>query len=116
MSAEAREGFILCASATHSGDSRLLRNSYPGVAIFNKTPIRCSGHEPSSMIAVISHNGVFVKCNREDCKRWTKITFSIPGIKIDLLKAGITQELMPKGYHIDLVGTTSVVEGNRGDN
>ena len=78
-----------------------------------KQVVRCQGsihtkHEGNILIAY-SGSEIFVKCNDRDCKRWTKITITIPGLKIDLSEAGITQEVMPPDYHLHLQAATTVV-------
>jgi hypothetical protein len=78
-----------------------------------KQVIRCQGsihtkHEGNILIAY-SGPDLFLKCNDRDCKRWTKITINIPGLKIDLSEAGITQEVLPQDYHLHLQPATTVV-------
>jgi hypothetical protein len=64
----------------------------------------------------VADNGFFVKCSDKDCRRWTKITLNIPGVKLNFTKAGITQEVLPENYHIDhdqSITVSEVVEGAR---
>lgn len=78
-----------------------------------KKVIRCQSekHDKSqgNILVAFSDNSIFVKCNNGICKSWTKITLSIPGIRIDLTEAGITQEILPEDYHLHLEPAVSVV-------
>jgi hypothetical protein len=79
----------------------------------NKLVIRCQdkthGEKHGNILCAVSENNIFIKCQDRDCHRWTKITFSIPGIKLDLRTAGIVQESMPEDYHLHLEPATTVV-------
>jgi hypothetical protein len=79
----------------------------------NKKVIRCQspthrGLQGNILIAV-SGSTIFAKCNDRDCHRWTRITINIPGVNINLSEAGIVQESLPEGYHLDLEPATTVV-------
>lgn len=75
-----------------------------------KTAVRCSAHpDNGNILLVVSGNSILTKCRDASCKRWTKITFEIPGFKINLSEAGITQEVLPENYHIDMKNASTVV-------
>ena len=83
----------------------------------NKKTIRCTGaihksHNGNILIA-FNKDSIFVKCQDRDCKRWSKITVNIPGVEIDLSKAGIIQEVMAIDYHLHLETTTTVVSSGK---
>jgi hypothetical protein len=69
----------------------------------------CSGNEKPNILLAFEGNSIFVKCRDWDCKRFTKITVNIPGIKIDFKDAGIIQEVLPADYHLSLEPACSVV-------
>jgi hypothetical protein len=78
----------------------------------SKKVIRCQSdkHQTNGNILVaLSDKSIFVKCNNGVCKSWTKITLNIPGLRLDLSEAGITQEVLPDDYHLHLENATSVV-------
>jgi len=66
-------------------------------------------HGNGNILLAVQGNKIFVKCRNSDCRRWTRLTIRIPGINIDLEDAGILQEIMPDGYHLDLEKATTVV-------
>ena len=78
-----------------------------------KKVIRCDGdvhtQHTGNILVAIGGNSMFVKCGDRGCKRWTKITISIPGIKINLSEAGIIQEVMPQDYHLHLEPATTAI-------
>ena len=78
-----------------------------------KQVIRCTsnahGERLGNIVCALSDNAIFVKCKERDCSRWTKITISIPGIRLDLSSAGIVQETLPEGYHLHLEPAVTVV-------
>lgn len=77
-----------------------------------KKVIRCQSdkHEKNgNILLALSDKSIFVKCNNGICKNWTKITLNIPGIKLDLTEAGITQEVLPDDYHLHLESATTLV-------
>jgi hypothetical protein len=58
---------------------------------------------------VFEKNAIFILCQDRDCKRWTKLTFDIPGIELDFGDAGIVQSALPKGYHLTLEPAATLV-------
>ena len=98
-----------------TGLARLKIYDFAGPFLFMKAKkvIRCQGdvhkaHQGNILVA-ISENALYVKCQDRGCKRWTRITINIPGIKINLLDAGIIQDAMPEEYHLTLEPATVVV-------
>jgi len=84
-----------------------------------KKVVRCQGsihtkHEGNILIAY-GGSSIYVKCNDRDCKRWTKLTINIPGLKINLPESGITQEVLPQDYHLHLEPATTAVLKRRSD-
>jgi hypothetical protein len=79
----------------------------------SKKVIRCQGQthgeRQGNILVAISGPSIYVKCQDRDCHRWTKITLNIPGLKIDLSTAGMVQEVLPDGYHLDLEPAVTVV-------
>jgi hypothetical protein len=78
-----------------------------------KKVIRCQGKthgdRQGNILIAISGPSVYIKCQDRDCRRWTKLTFNIPGLKLDLSVAGVLQEVLPEGYHLDLEPAMTVV-------
>jgi hypothetical protein len=85
-------------------------------SFFKNSAIRCQNHEgKSNVICIVADNGIIVRCPDGKCNRWTKITFNIPGIRLNLKAAGIIQELLPEKYHHDIEEAQSIAipEGAR---
>jgi len=74
----------------------------------NKGLHRSNGE--GNILAIIDRDGLYIQCKDRGCKRWTLVEIHIPGVDFDFTKAGITQRLMPKGYHFDLQKAAVVVE------
>ena len=79
----------------------------------SKKVISCSdpncNHGNGNLLLAFQNNRIFVKCRNSDCRRWTRLTLRIPGININLEEAGVVQEVMPEGYHLDLEKAMTVV-------
>jgi hypothetical protein len=69
----------------------------------------CSGNEKPNILLAFEGNSIFVKCRDWDCKRFTKLTFNFPGLKIDFKDAGIVQEVMFADYHLSLENSVTVI-------
>lgn len=84
-------------------------------SFFKNSAVRCQNHENGNVICIVADNGIIVKCPDGNCRRWTKITFNIPGIKLNLKNAGITQEMYPEKYHLSIKNATTIMcaEGER---
>jgi len=82
----------------------------------NKKVVRCQsdkcGKEKSNILFAIEGNSIYVKCRDWDCKKWSKISFVVPGLEIDLSKCGIVQEALPEDYHLHIEPAASVVLNN----
>ena len=52
------------------------------------------------MVLMLDGNSIYAKCNHGNCGRWTKLTFDIPGVKLDFSKAGMVQRTMPKNFSV----------------
>lgn len=78
-----------------------------------KLAIRCQskihGDRGGNLVCAVVNNAIYIKCQDRDCKRWTKLTINVPGIKIDFSSAGIVQEVMPQDYHLHLEPAPVVV-------
>jgi hypothetical protein len=80
-----------------------------------KKVIRCQsdkcGKEKSNILFAYDENSIYIKCRDWDCKRWSKLSFVIPGAEIDLSKCGIVHEILPENYHLHIEpGCSTVVE------
>ena len=78
-----------------------------------KKALRCSNptcnHGNGNVLLALEGKRIYVKCRNRDCKRISRITIRIPGIDIDFNSAGIVQEVLPEGYHLDLEPAATVV-------
>lgn len=81
------------------------------VKCFNKS-IHQRGNGEGHLLCVVGKSELYLHCNDRACKRWTKIKISFPGIHLDFTKAAIVQELMPAGYHFDLLKAAVVIGGD----
>ena len=54
------------------------------------------------ILVVFDGNDIYAYCNDRGCKRWTKITVSIPGININFSNAAITQQVMPDNFKFEI--------------
>jgi hypothetical protein len=81
--------------------------------MISKKTILCTGdkiqNHQANIILAFGKNTIFVRCNDKFCKRWLRIRVNIPGINLNFHKAGFTQELLPKEYHLHLEQATTVV-------
>lgn len=64
-----------------------------------------------NILCFVRDNSIYIQCNNHHCYRWTKLTFDLPGQKIDLSQAAITQELMPKRHHFENERAPTLIEG-----
>lgn len=106
----------MCRSKAQNEERRPALLPFSGLrSFFKNSAIRCQNHDNGNVICVIADNGIIVRCHDGTCRRWTKITFNIPGIRLNLKKAGITQELLPEKYHLSIKNATSIIsaEGER---
>ena len=55
-----------------------------------------------NILFVFDGDSIYARCTDRGCKRWTKITLNIPGVKLDFSKVGFVQEAMPKGFRFEL--------------
>lgn len=80
-----------------------------------KKVVRCESEihtkRPGNILCAFDGNSIFILCQDRDCKRWTRLTLNVPGISLNLNDAGITQEAMPKGYHLTLEPAQTAVVG-----
>ena len=78
-----------------------------------KKVIRCSApacnHESGNILLAIDKNRIYVKCRNRYCRLWTRITLRVPGVNIDLMDAGLVQEVMPVDYHLHLEAAAVVL-------
>jgi hypothetical protein len=78
-----------------------------------KRVIRCESEthidHPGNILCAFEGNNLYILCQDRDCKRFTKLTINIPGVNLNLQDAGITQEAMPRGYHLHLEKASTVV-------
>jgi hypothetical protein len=78
-----------------------------------KKVIRCQSkihtEHQGNILAAVEGNSLFIKCPDRGCRRWTRLTIIIPGIKFNLSEAGIVQDVMPEDYHLHLEPATVVV-------
>lgn len=75
--------------------------------------IKCKhvkAHTHGRLLAIIRDNSIFIKCKHTQCKRWTKLTISFPGIDLDFTKAAITQEFVSKNHRFDVADCPMVTE------
>ena len=80
--------------------------------------VRCQSkyhleHNPSggNMMMMLEGNSIYVRCNHGTCRRWNKISVSLPGVNVDFSKAALSQEIMPKNFKIG--NSTPPVPPNR---
>jgi len=65
-----------------------------------------------NIVAFIGKNSVTVRCIDSYCKHWNKISFSLPGINVDLRKAGISQTVIKPGSVTFKAGRASAIVDN----
>jgi hypothetical protein len=51
------------------------------------------------ILGFLQGDSIYLYCNERSCKRFTRIKFSWPGVKIDFNKAAIEQTLMPEKHN-----------------
>jgi hypothetical protein len=78
-----------------------------------KSVIRCQAkihtEHQGNILMAFEGNAIYVKCPDRGCRRWTKLTISINGIKLNLSNAGIVQDVLPEDYHLTIGPTTTLV-------
>ena len=83
-----------------------------------KKTLFCSGdktlNHKANIIAALGKDTIFVRCNDKACKRWIRLRVNIPGVKLNFHKAGFTQEILPKDYHLHLEQATVVISDSKG--
>ena len=76
--------------------------------------IRCCGkaHDDGrgNILLAVKGNKVFCKCQDADCRYWVELSFDIPGINLELEKAGITQKTLPMGTFLGMKPAITLVK------
>lgn len=76
--------------------------------------IRCCGkaHDDGrgNILFAVRGNKLFCKCQDANCRNWVELTFDIPGVTLELDKAGITQKIVPRGTFFSMKPAITLVE------
>lgn len=83
--------------------------------MIDKIGIKCVNDEvhknhEGRLLCILDKDCIYVHCKHANCKRWTKLKISFPGISLDFTKAAIIRELLPSDYHFDFDEAVTVVE------
>ncbi len=72
----------------------------------NYRDIRCDGEihrkHPGRLLIVYDRDALYVKCPDRGCRCWTRIKIHLPGARVNLFDAGLTQETLTADYGFDV--------------
>lgn len=63
-----------------------------------------------NILCFIEGKSIYLKCSHSSCKRWSKITFDLPGISMNFASAGISIKLMPRNFHLNAEKIPCIIE------